>query len=656
MYGLSGMMANENIAKAYAACMTSVIEANKQRAEMLKELAAKQEAAQKAQQAEALDQLEKQEEVEEQQLLEATTKKETVTKYEDSEDGGKTLTWWGKLKNFGKGAVNTVKGMFCDENGFSLKRTLTTVAVGAGCIALTVATGGAAAPFLVGAGVAMGAVHAGKGIYKVATAENAAEEAAGWQDIGGGTFEIAASAAGAKGALKMAGKPVPTGGLIKGTFRAGKECFLETAKGTYKVARHPFKSGKAVKNYFAEGGEGRANLNKAFGSKNAKENVTSKMNNQYERQIAKLEAKKKNLIEENAKLDATKDAKKIAKNREEISKLNEEITTQQKYKSEISENVAPEVDNARIKKLTEEIDVLIKEKNKIDPVKNNKEWNQVQAKIEKKIDARAHELTKETVVGARNNQINGYKEKIKTLKEDLKTAKEEKPTTDAGKKLRKEKIENIKKEIERNEQQIKEAEKFSKLEEQQRTVESAEKKIEINKKTAEKHQAEIDRLTKENEALAKSHTAADDAKILENQKVINEHQTIIDRTNTGIAKQEAIIAKAKTGLHYENVKAAAHNLSNNTKLTAAAATAGTEGVLFGNTVTPGTQEVTLKADNQEELLTQLKEAQEARRKQVAASFNKQSQINPFQLAQAIMPQSSGIDSLALYQSPFPNIM
>ena len=54
----------------------------------------------------------------------------------DGVDDGKISTKE-KIKAFLKGGTyNMVKGMFCDENGFSLKRTLTTAAI-AGAIALT---------------------------------------------------------------------------------------------------------------------------------------------------------------------------------------------------------------------------------------------------------------------------------------------------------------------------------------------------------------------------------------------------------------------------------------------------------------------------------------------------------------------------------------
>lgn len=116
----------------------------------------------------------------------------------DGSDDGK-ISAGKKFKNFFKGVGNFFKGMVCDEEGkFSIKRTLTTAAVAAGAVALTVATGGAAAPFLVAAGATIGAVQTGKGIYKAATAKTDAEAEAAWQEIGSGTTAVVGSVAGAK--------------------------------------------------------------------------------------------------------------------------------------------------------------------------------------------------------------------------------------------------------------------------------------------------------------------------------------------------------------------------------------------------------------------------------------------------------------------------
>ena len=76
----------------------------------------------------------------------------------------------------------------------------------AGGVALTVATGGAAAPVLCAIGAGVGAGTIAYGGYKAATAETDAEAKQAWETMGNGTFGIALSAASAKSALDAASK------------------------------------------------------------------------------------------------------------------------------------------------------------------------------------------------------------------------------------------------------------------------------------------------------------------------------------------------------------------------------------------------------------------------------------------------------------------
>ncbi len=205
-----------------------------------------------------------------------------------------------KCKNFFKGVGNFFKGLVCDENGnFSWKRTLTTVAVTAGAVALTVATGGAATPFLVAAGAAMGAVQVGKGAYKAATAKTDAEAAAAWQEIGSGTTAVVGSVAGAKGALKSAGVPVPKGNAVTSSLRATGECFKIAGKGTWngvKGLAHPFQSARAIKGYWNN--TAKPNLNKAFSYKNGHKNHVNAMEQKINKNIKDIDAQIKSLNDE----------------------------------------------------------------------------------------------------------------------------------------------------------------------------------------------------------------------------------------------------------------------------------------------------------------------------------------------------------------------
>ena len=222
----------------------------------------------------------------------------------DGADDGK-ISGGRKFKNFCKGIGNFFKGMVCDENGkFSIKRTLTTAAVAAGAVALTVATGGAATPFLIAAGGAIGAVQVGKGAYKAATAKTDAEAEAAWQEIGSGTTAIVGSVAGAKGALKSAGAAVPEGNAVTSSLKATGECFKIAGKGGMKAMSgmaHPFKSGRAIKGYWEN--TARPNLENAFSYKNGyknymntKEHVTNRTEKlaAWEKQIVDVEAKLNN--------------------------------------------------------------------------------------------------------------------------------------------------------------------------------------------------------------------------------------------------------------------------------------------------------------------------------------------------------------------------
>ena len=208
-----------------------------------------------------------------------------------------------KCKNFFKGVGNFFKGMVCDENGkFSWKRTLTTVAVAAGAVALTVATGGAATPFLVAAGATMGAVQVGKGAYKAATAKTDAEAAAAWQEIGSGTTAVIGSVAGAKGALKAAGKPVPQGNAVTSSLKATGECFKISGKGIAAAGKgmaHPFQSARAIRGYWNN--TAKPNLEQAFSYKNGLKNYQKAAEQRINKNIQDIDAKINALKAEQAK-------------------------------------------------------------------------------------------------------------------------------------------------------------------------------------------------------------------------------------------------------------------------------------------------------------------------------------------------------------------
>ena len=188
----------------------------------------------------------------------------------DGVDDG-SIGFGGATKNFFKGIGNFFKGMICDENGFSIKRTLVTVGITAAAVGICVATGGAAAPILVGIGAALSGAEIAKGAIGAATAKTDAQAEQAWQEIGSGTTGVTLSVLGAKGGLKSAGKMPP--GEVS-ALKATGECLKITGKGIKSgvkaILTHPIKSGSAVIEY---GKTARANLTEAFSPVAVKGNV-----------------------------------------------------------------------------------------------------------------------------------------------------------------------------------------------------------------------------------------------------------------------------------------------------------------------------------------------------------------------------------------------
>ncbi len=115
----------------------------------------------------------------------------------DGKDDGK-ISFKEGAASFGKGLIGIVKSV--------IKHPIATGLTIAAGTALTVATGGAALPFLVAGGVTLGAGQVGYGIYKASTADTDGEAKQAFENIGNGTFTIAASVFSSKAALKTASK------------------------------------------------------------------------------------------------------------------------------------------------------------------------------------------------------------------------------------------------------------------------------------------------------------------------------------------------------------------------------------------------------------------------------------------------------------------
>ncbi|MCD7879776.1 MAG: hypothetical protein LUG16_07585 [Candidatus Gastranaerophilales bacterium] len=137
----------------------------------------------------------------------------------DGKDDGK-IGVFSALGNAVKGAVNGlcsgVKGMFCDENGFSLKNTAKSAAMIGACFIPGV--GPFVAAGLCTVGLVKGATGMAKSISAAASAETDAEAKEAFQSLGSSTLTTGLSAVGLKGA---------TGAIVKS---AGYESIL--GKGT----------------------------------------------------------------------------------------------------------------------------------------------------------------------------------------------------------------------------------------------------------------------------------------------------------------------------------------------------------------------------------------------------------------------------------------
>ena len=406
-----------------------------------------------------------QQQIQQQQIKaqQAALNKTQIPAQGDGQDDGK-ISFGKKCKNFVKGVGNFFKGMVCDENGkFSWKRTLTTVAVAAGAVALTVATGGAATPFLVAAGATMATVQTGKGIYKAATAKTDAEAEAAWQEIGSGTTALVGSVAGAKGALKAAGAPIPKGNAITSSLRATKDCFKiagsGVAKGSKAIITHPMKSGRAIRAYYQD--TVKPNMAEAFSYKNGHKNYTQALEKKLNKNIKDIDNQMKKLNDElatnpstervgeiNTKLAKLKQEKTVAETRllvndgknKSLDILEEQIT---KVEAKLADSSISAAEKARLTAQREQL-----------------------YQMADVIDSKYH-------IGF-NKSIANKENFIKSLKEQLKTAAEsDKAAIKAEIKLQQKLLKGIKaqKEVEIAQHNIKRAEAdITKLNDQLRTA------------------------------------------------------------------------------------------------------------------------------------------------------------------------------------------
>lgn len=123
--------------------------------------------------------------------------------------------------NFAKGFVSPVVSMFTSLEGF-----VTGAAILAGSAFLVAATGGAAAPLLVVAGITLGTLQAVKAGYQVATAKNGDDFEKACFDLGSATSLVGLSALGAKSSLRQAKTNYKNLSILD----AVKKCFTSMGK------------------------------------------------------------------------------------------------------------------------------------------------------------------------------------------------------------------------------------------------------------------------------------------------------------------------------------------------------------------------------------------------------------------------------------------
>ena len=152
-------------------------------------------------------------------------------------DDGKISTA-DKVKSFLKGVVSPVTSMFSSPKNFAIGAL--SMAAGA---ALIVATGGAAAPLFVAAGLVGGTIQFAKSAYGAAVATTDDEARAAWQGMGTGAGAVAGSVAGSKTALNAAGANTAKTGI----FTSVVECF-KAIPSCLSKSFNSFSSGAALVN------------------------------------------------------------------------------------------------------------------------------------------------------------------------------------------------------------------------------------------------------------------------------------------------------------------------------------------------------------------------------------------------------------------------
>ena len=642
MSGIGSMVMTNQTAQMYAQILANMTEMSKQNAEAMKKYSQARQEARKAEYKQQLEALEKQEAAEKENFVQQATKKQTVAVAEDGKDDGK-ISFRSKVKNVGKGALKTVKGMFCDENGFSFKRTLTTIGVAAAGAALIAVTGGAAAPFLVGAGAVLGGANIAKGAIKAAGAQTDAQAEAAWQEIGGGALEVGLSMTGAKAA---SGKTF-TGNKFMQSLKATWDCVRTTGKGVWKAIRHPQKTYTQASEFLKT--EGKANWEAAFKSNKAQDNKIAQIDKKYAKEIEGYQKQQQKLLDELTELkkDSTKNAKKIAKKEAEYKAIEEKIETAESARELNKTDYAETVDGYKemnkdiYKQLMDEYTDL-STKGTLSP-KETARLEQVEALIKRTYQRNSYLDGSNNASFARNLTIKGIKAEVEASKARIAELKAKKSLTDAEKT----ELKGLKQDVKQAESLIKDMETVRDIEIKNLQAQNAKTRIEQLKTKKEQVAREIE--AKQAEIKAESDLTKK-IELNKELKAIQEKEAKIDRL---ISDNESIISTTKRAHHFDNAVSFAKTTVKPQGVQLANTTAATNGFLFGTNVIPKTQEITVKAENYDTMAQQLEQYQAARRKQLETAFTQQSMFNPMNLLSGI---NTGMNPLSFLPPLTPEII
>lgn len=642
MSGIGSMMMNNQTAQMYAQIMANLTEMSRQNAEAMKKIAQSQQEARIAQYQQQLQALEQQEAAEKEEFVKQATQTQTVPVTEDGKDDGK-ISFWSKLKNIGKGALKAVTGLFCDENGLSLKRTLATVGMIVGGGIIIALTGPVGAAVLTGIGATLGAGTIINGAVKASGAKTDAEAAAAWQEIGGGALEVGLSAAGAR----VASGKTFTGNKLVQSLKATWDCVKTTGKLAWKAIRHPKRSYADVKNFMQN--EGKANWEAMFKSNKAQENKIAQIDKKYAQEIKKYEQERQNLLDELTELkkDPAKNAKQIAKKEAEYNRLGEKIQVKEMAqdfnKADYAESVESykDVNNQMYRNLMDEYADL-STRGTLSP-KEAARLEYVEAAIKQAYQRNNWLEGSNAAAEARNLTIKGIKQINENTKARIKELKAKDKLTDAEKT----ELKALKEDVKTQEAIIKDMESVRDIE--IRTLQAENANARIAKLKAKKEQI-ADEIKAQKEKID---AETDLDKKIELNKELKELQDKDAKIDELISGNENLIASAKRANHKDNVKSFAKNELKPHAARIANSAAATNSFLFGTNVIPQMQEITVKADNFDEMAQQLEQYQAARRQQLENSYKQQAAFNPMNIFAGL---NMGTNSLSYLPPLFPEII